>query len=177
MKCPLGYDSLAWPGLLLGLGFFLWLYGTDILDPATTGWLLHGDPAQHYLGWEFFRRESWSFPLGLIHGFGEPALTSVVFTDSIPLVAIPLKLLSPWLPREFQYLGPWMLVCHVLMGGFAWQLLRRLGLEPAAAGLGTLFFLMSPALLFRAYGHESLMAHWLILAAIDRTLAGWSGRG
>ncbi|MDP4028818.1 MAG: DUF6311 domain-containing protein [Gallionella sp.] len=167
----------AWGGLLLGILFFLWLYGAAILNPAETGWMLHGDPAQHYLGWEFFRREPWSLPLGRIENFGAPLTASIVFTDSLPLLAIPLKLLSPWLPETFQYFGAWMLLCHALTGWFAWRIFSRLGLGVAASALGTLLMLLMPAMMLRAYGHESLMAHWLILAAIDRYLAGWSGRG
>lgn len=167
----------AWAGLLLGALFFLWLYGTSILNPAETGWMLHGDPAQHYLGWEFFRREPWSLPLGRIENFGAPLATSIVFTDSIPLLAIPLKLLNPWLPETFQYFGAWMLLCHALTGWFAWRIFSRLGLGAAASACGTLLMLLMPVMMLRAYGHESLMAQWLILAALDRYLAGWSGRG
>lgn len=170
-------QTRAWAGLLLGILFFLWLYGAAILNPVETGWMLHGDPAQHYLGWEFFRRESWSLPLGRIENFGAPVTASIVFTDSIPLLAIPLKLLNAWLPETFQYFGAWMLLCHALTGWFAWRIFSRLGLGVAASACATLLMLLMPAMMLRAYGHESLMAHWLILAAIDRYLAGWSGRG
>jgi hypothetical protein len=160
---------------LLGTVFFLWLFGTRTLDPVNIGWLMHGDPAQHYLGWQFFRGEPWHWPWGRIENFGAPVGTGIVFTDSIPLLALPLKPFSSWLPAEFQYFGAWMLACYALTAVFAWRLMARATPHGWLRALGTLFFLMSPALLLRAYGHESLMAHWLLLAALDRYAAPWRG--
>lgn len=50
-----------WPltGALLGALIFLLLYGVRVLDPTSVDWILNNpspDPAQHYLGWELFRR-------------------------------------------------------------------------------------------------------------------------
>lgn len=160
---------------LLGAAFFLWLFGARSLDPANIGWLMHGDPAQHYLGWQFFRGEPWHWPLGRIEHFGAPVGTGIVFTDSIPLLALLLKPFASWLPAEFQYFGVWMLACYVLSAVFGWRLMARATPHGWLRALGALFFLMSPAMLLRAYGHESLMAHWLLLAALDRYAAPWRG--
>ena len=159
-------------GALLGAGFFLAVYGHSIVDPTRIDWLLHGDPAQHYLGFAFFRNGEWSWPLGAIADFGAPQGTSLVFTDAIPLLGIPLKLFSRWLPTDFQYLGFWMLLCHALHGAFAQRVLGRLELRGTARVAAVLLLLTSPALALRAYGHESLMAHWLLLASFDAHLAG-----
>ncbi len=173
-------------GGLLGLLFFLAIYGHRILLPGETGWLMHGDPAQHYLGWAFFLSEPWQWPPGVIAGFGHPLTTSVVFTDSIPLLALPLKALTTvadWIGfrgnaagESGQYFGAWMLLCYALLGGYSARLLARLGVAPVAAMLATALVLTSPALALRAYGHESLLAHWLIVAAFERYLAGWNAR-
>ena len=140
--------------------------------PTRIDWLLHGDPAQHYLGFAFFRHEPWAWPLGAIAGFGAPLGTSLVYTDAIALLAIPFKLLSDWLPTDFQYLGGWMLLCYLLQGVYAERVLARLGVTGLAGALATVLLLTSPALALRAYGHESLMAHWLLLAAFEAHLAG-----
>ena len=159
----------------LGATFFLWLFGVRPLDPTNIGWLMHGDPAQHYLGWVFFRGESWHWPPGRIENFGAPVGTGIVFTDSIPLLAFLFKPFSPWLPAEFQYFGAWILICYMLSAIFGWRLMARATPYVWLRALGTLFFLMSPAMLLRAYGHESLMAHWLLLAGLDRYAAPWRG--
>jgi hypothetical protein len=161
--------------LTLGAVVFYAAFGFGILNPGHIEWLMHGDPAQHYFGWAFFRQEPWGWPPGLLVGLAAPLQTSIVFTDSIPLLALPLKLLDSLLPGTFQYFGLWMLACYLLLALFAWRLLTRLIHDASPVGaalraLGVLLVLLSPPLLLRGYGHEALMAHWLILAAINETL-------
>lgn len=178
---------------VLALAFALWLYGARVIHPGSQAWLLHGDPAQHFLGSVFFLSEPWHWPPGMITRFGD-APTSVVFTDSIPLLALVAKALG-W-PAGWQYFGLWMVACHVLAGWFALRLLRRMAMLPggnaaqtsnaaghvsAASGFtasmayaaAALFFVFAPTLLLRVYGHEALMAQFLVLAALERALAPW----
>jgi hypothetical protein len=158
-------------GALLGVCFFVAIYGVSIVAPKNINWLLHGDPAQHYLGFAFFRNSPWQWPLGAISQFGLPTGTTIVFTDSIPILALIFKPFTAWLPTNFQYFGAWMLFCHAAYGALAIRILLRLHLSAPAAAVGTLLLLTSPAMALRAYGHESLMAHWLLLASIDTHLA------
>jgi hypothetical protein len=153
-------------GLLLGLLAFVVIFGVRRVDPGYIDWQLEGDSAQHYLGWLFFRYEPWQFPFGRIRGFGTPDGSSIVFTDSIPLLALAFKTLHPWLPERFQYVGLWMVSCYALQGWFGWLLASLVCHDRFAKILITCFFLLSPVLAFRSSGHHALMAHWLILAAI-----------
>ena len=153
-------------GILLGGAVFFLIYGYKILDPCFLEWTMRGDAAAHFTGWHFFRSEPWSFPLGLIQTYPYPLGTSVVYTDSIPLLAIPLKLLSPLLPNIFQYHGLWLLLCYCLQGYFSVLLMRRLTVTPLMIFAGSIFFLMSPVMVNRSAGHETLTGHWLILAAL-----------
>lgn len=155
---------------------YIAIFGLATLNPLVTHWLLNGDPAQHYLGWYFFRNEGWSWPPGRTLGFGLPLGGSVAFTDSIPLLALMLKPFSAWLPESFQYFGPWMLACFILNGYFGLRLMAHATQRPLLRLLGALFFILSPPLIFRAHGHESLMAHWLLLAGMDTWLRGWNAR-
>ncbi len=161
---------------LLALLLYLHLFGWATLDPRQVAWMLHNDSAQHYLGWQFFRSEPWQWPPGRISRFGIPGGTSIVFTDSIPLVAVLLKPFSVWLPAQFQYFGLWILGCYLLTGYFGLRLLARYTSSAPLRLAGACFFILSPPLLLRGYGHESLMAHWLLLAGIDSYLEGWNGR-
>ncbi len=45
---------------------FIVRFGIDVLNPSSTNWILsaYHDWGQHYLGWAYFREESWNFPLG-----------------------------------------------------------------------------------------------------------------
>ncbi len=160
-------------GLLAALVYSS-LFGVDTLWPTHYSWLLQGDTAQHYLGWQFFRQDPWQWPPGRILSFGYPLGTTIVFTDSLPLLALLLKPISSLLPPEFQYFGIWILACYVLNGYFGLRLVARYTPHVALRILGASFFILSPPLLLRGYGHESLMAHWLLLASIDTCLRGWS---
>ncbi|MDE7479383.1 MAG: hypothetical protein K2M91_15855 [Lachnospiraceae bacterium] len=152
---------------LTGAIAFMIIYGVKVLNPVYDDWLLgQGDLTQHYLGWCFFRRSDWTFPIGLTNNLAYPSYTSVIFTDSIPLLAVFFKLLSPVLPDTFQYFGWWGLVCFVLQGFFAVKILREFSLQKLQSLIGSLFFIVSPIEIERMFRHTALGGQWIILAAI-----------
>lgn len=156
-------------GGLLGFYFFYFLIGPTVLNPSYIAWLLNSgsqDTIQHFIGWEFFRNESWHFPLGLINNYGAPIGTSIVYTDSIPLLAILFKCLQPFLSSQFQYFGLWLLFCFILQGIFAWLICSFFTKNFLIKGLMTCFFLLSPIMLNRIADHQALVAHWLLLAGL-----------
>lgn len=151
---------------ILGSFFFFLLFGTKILNPTFISWLLSGDSATHFLGWHFFRSEPWSFPLGTIRSYMYPKGTSIVFTDSLPLLAIPLKFFSALLPQPFQYQGLWMLITYTLQGFFGAKLISQITQDRTLIVIGVIFFLLSPIMTFLACDQVALASHWLILAAL-----------
>ena len=168
-----------WPltGALLGALVFVALYGVQVLNPASVDWILNNpspDPSQHYLGWAFFRQSPVHLPyIGANYSNIYPYRTSVLFTDSIPLLALLFKCLGPVLPARFQYFGWWGLACYALQGGFTQAILARLGgvrKEQTArcwatvAGAGVL--VLFPALTVRMFAHTALAANWLVLLAV-----------
>lgn len=162
-----------WPTWLVAtLASFLatCLYGPGILHPKHYQWMLHGDPAQHLLGMAFFLSESWQWPPGSLSSMGGPG--SIVFTDSIPWLAITLKLLG-W-PAWAQPFGLWMVLCHTLAAAFTTRWLQHKDISNTAAVLSGLMACTAPMLLLRAYGHESLMAHFLLPLGLLLTRHGWS---
>ncbi len=154
-------------GAVLGAAAFLLGFGWRVLDPQRIGWLLNrGDPTQHFLGWTAFRISPWKFPLCLTDMLSFPYDALIVFTDSIPLFALPFKLFRIFLPEQFQYFGFFGLCCFLLQGGFAALLVRRFTNRLLPCLLGALFFLFVPALFFRMFYHTSLAAQWTILAGM-----------
>ncbi len=160
----------------IALGFFLALYDVSLLDPTHYVWMLDGDAAQHFLGWRFFVSEPWTWPPGRIAGYGYPGGTSIVFTDSIPLLALLFKPLAPWLPPGWHYFGFWMLATYMLNGWFGLRLAARLTDQPVSRVLAACFFIVAPPVILRSGGHEALMAHWIVLAGIGECLSNWSAR-
>lgn len=164
-------------GALLGALVFLILYGVRVLDPTCVDWILNNaspDPAQHYLGWVFYRRSGWHLPyLGANYSAIYPYRTSILYTDSIPLLAVLGKLLGGVLPARFQYLGLWGLFCYAMQGGLAQVLIARVGgVRPGntaknwASVLGAGVLVLFPALNIRMFAHTALAANWLVLLAL-----------
>lgn len=151
----------------MGAIFFVGFYGTKILDPTYVDWLRGGgDLKQHFMGWEFYRSDAWSFPLGAIHSLAYPFGISVTYMDSIPLFAIPFKLFEGILPDHFQYFGWWGLLCYMLQGGFAALILRRWTTNIFVILLGSLVFLFTPIMTARMFSHTALAGHWILLFSI-----------
>jgi hypothetical protein len=155
---------------LAGAAWFLWAGGWRAVSPTALDWLGGGDWSQHVLGWLFFRSSRWALPLGRIDGFAWPAGTTVGFTDSNPLLAIPAKALSPWLPLDFQYIGPWLLVCFALQGWYGARLAAAGSPSPAYRALGGTLVALAPPLLSRV-GHDTLCAQFSIVALVALHLA------
>lgn len=152
---------------LVGAFAFVMIYGINVLNPVYDDWLLgEGDLTQHYLGWCFYRRGSWTFPIGLTNNLAYPSYTSVIFTDSIPLLAVFFKALSPVLPETFQYFGWWGIASFALQGMFAAKILWEFSIGKMQILVGSIFFIVSPIVIERMFRHTALGGHWLILAAI-----------
>ena len=153
--------------LALGIGNALLLFGPGPLNPTNVDWIF-GDNATYYFGWSMYRRDPHlHFPLTWTERVGYPAGASIAWLDAIPLVALVLRPLSPILPERFQYLGLYSAACFVLQAYFALGLCRRLfPAERMFAVLGSVLFLLSAPLTWRAFGHTALLSHWLILAAL-----------
>lgn len=164
---PAGGRTETLLALAVGCLAFAAFGGWRILDPTRTAWLYQGDFAQHWLGWQFFRETPLlQFPLGRNDNWGLEIGSTIVFTDSIPLLALAFKAFSAWLPRHFQYFGLWVLAGTLLQAALGARLLRRLGADAASAVLGCAFFALAPPMLFRLQGHMALSAHWTLLAAL-----------
>ena len=186
-----------WPltGALLGALIFLLLYGVRVLDPTSVDWILNNpspDPAQHYLGWELFRRSPVHLPyIGANYNAVYPFRTSVLFADSLPLAALLFKLLGGILPTRFQYFGWWGLFCYMMQGGLAQAVIARIaGVQPTfgrgdksktaiaiimspgqtaklwGSVLGAGVLVLFPALTMRTFAHEALAGTWLVLLAL-----------
>lgn len=140
--------------------------GGKILAPGNLAWLQYGDAAQHYLGWAFYRAAPWGIPVGTNPLFGLEMASSIVYSDSIPLLAIFFKLFAGSLPKDFQYFGLWVLACFVLQSWFGFRLARLMTKDITVRALLCVFFVISPPMLFRLGGHLALAGHFLILAAL-----------
>jgi hypothetical protein len=113
-------------------------------------------------GYYYFVRDAWTLPLFQASKLGTPAGTNIIFTDSIPVVAIFGRLLYRATGLVVNPYGAWTALCFVCSALSMTGLVATLGQRGiAAATMATVCALSMPALLAR-WGHMSLMAQWEI---------------
>lgn len=161
------FESILTP-IMIGLASFLLIVGPSRLNPKNIGWISNTrnpDTWQQYLGWEIYRKNDWNFPIGKNVGIiGQD--TSIIYSGGIPLLEIPLKLVSPVFGSTFQYLGIWLLVCFIMQSIASWLLLSEIKkLQTKEIAIGVVLFTFSPILIWRVNLHLGLVAHFLILLA------------
>ncbi len=155
-------------GVLIGAAVFIATFGVAILNPFYTTWLIHaGDLTVNYYGWEFYRASALQFPLGVIGNLSHFMPTSIVYTDSLPLVALPLRLLSFMLPQApFQYFGIYGLICFMLQGLFGGLIIKKYTANFLIGISTVILVVVSQPLIARMFGHTALASQWLVLACI-----------
>lgn len=165
----LGIDAVFYALVcIMGTLVFCMIYGVRVLNPCYTDWLMAGgDLSQHYLGWVSFRASPWMFPLGMTRELSWPVPVSVIFTDSIPLLAVFFKLFRAALPTQFQYFGLWGIASFALQAFFAARILDRLTKNRTVTFVGAILFTLSPVMIWRMYAHTALAGHWILLMALD----------
>ena len=154
--------------IAIGIATFGALTNWKILNPLFVRWLYWGDPSTSYLGWQFFRKTPlFQFPIGASPNYGVGFASSIMYTDSVPLIAIPLKYVSFLLPNEFQYFGIWILTALILQSWFAWKIISRFISNTALALFGVVLFTNAPILIYRMVhegsGHIGFISQFLIL--------------
>lgn len=160
-----GFSSMA-----IGVLAFLVTTGPKVLDTKNIGWLTQGDGPAFYAGSLFYLRDVLRNPVGANPTYGLDFSSSILNSDSIPLLAIPIKLLGINPEQPFQYFGIWMLLCFGMQGLLGLKLGKLVGLSRGMAIVGSGFFSFAPVFISRHQMHYALGAHFLILAAIYLTL-------
>lgn len=157
--------------ILLGIASFYCVVGWHTLDPTNIEWLPGSDPMIYFLGWDFFRHSPWEFPLGANPRYGIGISSSILYSDSIPLLAFLFKPFSSLLPEPFQYFGIWTLLCFTLQGWMGWKLIGLVTNKPIIRFFSAGIFIFSPPFFLRVGGHIALSGHWIILAALFLTIS------
>ncbi len=160
--------AYAFTAALIGAVIFLLIYGFSSLWPTNVSFLYNSTDADvfnHQLGFDFYRISPWQNPIGVQSYYPYPYESSVIFSDSIPLLAIFFKLISPILPEFFQYFGIWIFLCFILQGVAASLILRKLGIGYIKTMFCVPFFIINVPVLFRCFHHSALAGQWLILFA------------
>jgi hypothetical protein len=130
-----------------------------------------GDVAKGEIGWFYYARDGWRFPVFDVATYHYPEGSNVMLSDSLPLFALPTKALykltSPRDRRPPIYTGFWVALCLVLQAVTAWRLLRALGIDDLVTLIaGIAIFCYLPIVMLR-FGQAGLMAQCLILFSLE----------
>lgn len=153
---------------VIGFCFGIWFTGFRNFFPWNYRWLYsNGDGALTQLSFEFYRNSPlFQWPITAvpqyISGSGMILPTENAVTNFIG------KLIGLVVPGSFQFVGIWLVVCFSLQGYFGAKLISRFGVTALYCIFGSVFFVASPALLYRTgvMNHYHLGAHWMILLAL-----------
>ena len=148
--------------LSICIGFYL--LGFDYINPQNTEWLYAGDLSTYQLGWQFFRIDEWHFPIGMNPNYGIYLNNSIVFSDSIPFLAIFFKIFRNFIPTEFQYFSIWILICIYLQLFFSFKIIHKKTNDLIYSLIGSLFFCFATIFIHRSGIHLSLLGQWIILS-------------
>ena len=169
--------------LMMGVIAFIAVVGLGILNPRNVDWLLADfDMTLEYLGWAFYRNGPWTFPIGLNPNFGLDISSSIIYSNSMPLLAMVFKPFSGLLGEPFQFWGLWILLCFVLQAWMAWVLLGLITKDIWIKSFATGLLLFSPPMFSQIGFHNSTVGHFPILAALylifrpnqDKRVLWWS---
>lgn len=141
--------------------------GIENISFKNTEWLYDGnESAAEQLAWYFFRNDIWRFPLGSNPNYGDEIASSIVFSDSIPILALFFKSLKSFIPDNFQYYSFWFFICFYLQLFFSFKILKKFTNSVPYSLIGSLFFLIAPIFIYRLNYHASATGQWLLLFAL-----------
>ena len=137
-------------------------------SPFNADWLYsHVDLSTYQIGWYFFKNDQWRIPLGLNPNYGVDLKNTIIFSDSIPLLAFFFKFFFKIFKVNneiiFQYFSLWYFICFFLQLFFSFKIINFLTKNSIFSFLSSIIFLLSPVYLFRISQHSALVGHWLIL--------------
>ncbi|MGL5721172.1 MAG: hypothetical protein ACRCY4_02060 [Brevinema sp.] len=113
----------------------------------------------------FFRADSWYFPLSLTKNISPPVGYPLALSDSIPLMAMILKLFGA---KSTQYFGVWLFVSFALSTVFAYRITRRIFQDDfLCTCLGTLLFIFMPFAWYHPYWTPWAAGQWTTLWAVS----------
>jgi hypothetical protein len=160
--------------LAVAVLYCLWFFDRDFLMGVSRFWSYpigtvpgaSADLIAALSGYWAFVQDDWTLPLFSVRKLGIPHGTNIIFTDSIPCVALLGRLVFRATGHLVNLYGAWTALCVALLPASLTALCYTLGARSIAAALAaTAIGLSVPPFWFR-WGHLSLMAQFEIVLAL-----------
>lgn len=149
--------------LPLGVLHFLVSVGYRKLDPKNIAWLVHNDQVTHWIGWRFFAESGWQWPPGANSSYGWESTTSIIATDSWPLLALIFKLVQIPEVVAGQYFGIGYLLGSLLLSLGSARLLVGFGLEGIRKFVSVILIITIPMFWFMHRWYPALSGGMALL--------------
>ena len=134
---------------IISFAFLLSVVGLENISVKNTEWLHQGnDSSLPQMSWFFFKNDIWRFPLGSNPNYGIELGSSIVFSDSIPILALVFKFFKFFLPENFQYISIWYFICFYLQLYFSYKILEKFTKSTLYSFISSIFFLVTPILIW-----------------------------
>ena len=152
---------------IISFAFLLSVVGLENISVKNTEWLHQGnDSSLPQMSWFFFKNDIWRFPLGSNPNYGIELGSSIVFSDSIPILALIFKFFKFFLPENFQYISIWYFICFYLQLYFSYKILEKFTKSTLYSFISSIFFLVTPILIWKLQVVPALTGQWILLFAI-----------
>lgn len=153
--------------ILLGLGLTLCVFPAGFLFPTGgDSGPFTADFAQHVIGQRYFIADAWRWPLLSTPNLNAPEGINIGLTDSIPIMAVVLKLLAPVLPPNFQGISLWYGLCWLLQPIAAVWCVRASGETRLTPALCLAIICVSMPAWWGRFDHAALTSHFLLLLGL-----------
>src|SRR3990172_4363101 len=154
--------------ILIAIAYFFSIFDLVFIIEGNFWLSNRGDAGEHLIGFLYFVRDEWQFPLFHTQNLGYPHGTNIIFTDSIPLLALIFKILAPIIPDGFHPFGLWIFLCYLLLAHAFSSLLYHFGHRSLIAAVASgLFAVMTPFFMERLLRpHAALCGQFLVVYAL-----------
>ncbi len=154
--------------LCLGLALAFSIFPLDFLFPAAgQPWKPVGDAAQHVVAQRYLIADAWRWPPTFAATLNtQEGGMNTAFADSIPAMALLLKLLRGALPEGFHGIGLFYGLAWVLQPVVAVWALRGTGERRLLPSLGVALAAASMPAWIGRFGHAALCGHFLLLLGL-----------
>ena len=150
--------------IFLGLIATIYIFGFDYISFfINSSWLSTRDMTSDLISWQYFKNDTWRFPIGNNPNYGIDIASGIVFSGSIPFFCIIFKIFSNFLPSNFHFFNLWIFLCVFLQSYIAFLIIYNNTKNLTFSVIGSLFFLISPIFISQIMEHPALAGHWLIL--------------
>ncbi|MCP3995945.1 MAG: hypothetical protein GY722_12910 [bacterium] len=150
-----------------GLAMAWYLLGWEGIHGTGHHWeTTHNDSLQGIAALRYYMSEPWSWSVLEVAGYGFPEGTSLILSDSIPLLAVPAKVLRGLLPDTFHYFGYWMAFCFMMQATVLVALLVELRWRNYAAVVAGSVLGLTQTVLLARFFHVAMLAQFSLVIVL-----------